>query len=160
MGSKLTAIGILFAFVFLGCVHEPVAILDDTLFDEISSSQFIHFRGGNELAPTSPSPHGSFSLKYNIIASSVLDQDGKVEAGKSFPNGSLIVKEVIKKGKTQLYAVMKKDSTNSFAGDQWLWAEYEPNGTVHYSVSRKGGACIACHLSAPNSDLTKVFDLH
>lgn len=142
------------------CKHEPMAVLDETLYNESIDPNLIAFRGGQELAGLAPSPHGNFVLKLNAIANSVLDQDGKVPEGVSFPNGSLIVKEVIEKGKLTLYASMKKDSSNSFAGENWVWGEYEPDGQVYFSVSRKGNGCTGCHGGNPNSDLTRAFDLH
>jgi len=59
-----------------------------------------------------------------------------------------------------LYAVMKKDPSNGNAGNGWIWAEFETNGTVKTSVSAKGSACISCHSGTPNRDLIRTFDLH
>jgi hypothetical protein len=160
MRLKLIIASLLVTIFVASCKHEPMAVLDETFYNESIDPSLIAYKGGVELEGKAPSPHGNFVLKLNSIANSVLDQNGKVPDGVSFPNGSLIVKEVIEKGELTLYASMKKDSTNSFAGENWIWGEYKPDGEVYYSVSRKGSGCTGCHGSSPNSDLTKVFDLH
>jgi hypothetical protein len=159
MKPKALLFSLLFALFVTSCKHEPQTVLDDSLFSESTDSELLDYKNGKELSPTGSSPHGNFTLKLNAIANAVLDQNGKVPAGKTFPNGSLIVKQVIKNNNIDLYAIMKKDSSSSVAGENWLWAEYERNGNVYYSVSRKGGSCIGCHSTGTNSDLTKVFDL-
>lgn len=157
---KYSILTVLVAVLFFSCKHEPLASEDEQLYNESQAGGLLNFRNGDLLDPLGGSPHGSFTLKLNAIAQGVLDSNGKVPENATFPNGSLIVKEVMKNGKLDLLAIMKKDSTNSFSGQNWLWGEYEPDGQVYYSVSRKGSGCTGCHGGTPNSDLTRVFDLH
>jgi len=149
----------LFGLLILSCKHEPSVELDDQLYQEALSSDLIQYRGGATLDPKGGSPHGSFKLKLNSLAYQVLDSNEKLDSNASFPNGALIVKEVIKKGKLDLIAIMKKDSSHGFSGENWLWAEYEPDGKLFYGVSRQGAGCTGCHSGAPSTDFTKVFDV-
>jgi hypothetical protein len=83
-------------------------------------------------------------VRINGKASGVL-QNGRLPAGSGFPDGSIIFKQIISGGQTSLYAVMYKDSKNPLAGNGWLWAEFQPDGTPFIPLTRKGGNCIGCH---------------
>jgi hypothetical protein len=84
-------------------------------------------------------------VSMNATAFGVLRGD-TLPAGSSFPNGSVVFKQIISGSQTTLYAVMRKDSASNFAGNGWLWAEYGTDGSVVYSVENRGSACISCHL--------------
>lgn len=89
-------------------------------------------------------------------------QNGRLAAGAKFAEGSIVLKELRSSATaaTSLYAVMMKDSANSLAGDGWLWAEYGPAGSVAFSVSSRGNACISCHRrqQGPQNDLVRSFE--
>ncbi|HPE58052.1 MAG TPA: cytochrome P460 family protein [Bacteroidales bacterium] len=135
--------------------------LDNQLYNEIKSSTgWLYYQNGDTLPGTSPSPHGSFRLRFNATAQTVLDTANELPTGSSFPTGSILVKEVIKNGSLNLLVVMKKNPSGTDAASGWQWGEYHTDGSVEYSAGKKGDACISCHTSNPNRDLTKTFDLH
>lgn len=134
--------------------------LDEELYGEISGSGFTYFQNGNMLTGVSPSPHGSFKLRFNSIALAALDSTGELPVGSMFPEGSIIVKEIFSGSSINQYAVMKKDPSHENAGESWVWAEFKPDGDVTFSSSKKGDGCISCHSGTPNRDLTRTFDLH
>jgi hypothetical protein len=98
-------------------------------------------------------------VSMNATAFGVLQGD-TLPAGSSFPNGSVVFKQIISGGQTALYAVMRKDSASAFAGNGWLWAEYGTDGSVVYSVENRGSACISCHLreDGPQNDHVRTFE--
>lgn len=131
------------------------------LFDlSKSNSGYLYYQNGALLPGTSPSPHGSFKLRFNDIAHAALDTAGKLPVGSSFPENSIIVKELHTDGVIKLLAVMQKKAADANAGSGWVWAEYNLDGTEVYSVSKKGAACIGCHSTTKTRDLVKTFDLH
>ena len=88
-------------------------------------------------------------------------QNGKLPSGTSFPDGSVVFKEVrTDNGATVTYAVMYKSRDSRLAGNGWLWAELNPNGTVGYSVTNRGGACTGCHSleRGPQNDFVRTFE--
>jgi hypothetical protein len=80
----------------------------------------------------------------NPVAFSALEHD-TLPAGASFPDGSIIFKQIITGGTTTLYALMYKDRANPLADMGWLWAEYLIGGTIAYSVTNRGSGCVSCH---------------
>ena len=133
---------------------------DARLFSEASNGGYTYYQDGNILPGVSPSPHGSFKLRFNATANAALDTTGELQAGNSFPSGSIIVKEIYSSGNLSFYAVMKKDPSNNNAGKGWIWAEYNADGSTAFSTGKKGDGCTGCHSISPNRDLTKTFDLH
>ena len=147
--------------VIQSCKKDKQAIeTDKQLYSEIGQSGYSYYRNGNILSAASQSPHGSFKLRFNSTALAALDSTGKLPSGGVFPSGSIIVKDVYSGNNLSLYAVMKKDPSNSSSGSGWLWAEYETDGTAKFSVSKRGNGCISCHSGTPNRDLVRTFDLH
>ncbi|MCB2220559.1 MAG: cytochrome P460 family protein [Bacteroidetes bacterium] len=149
-------------FVIQSCKKdESETELDNQLYDEIKSSTgYLFYQDGDTLSGVSPSPHGSFRLRFNTTAQNVLDSIHELPAGSTFPTGSILVKEVYKNNALNLLVVMKKNPSGTDAASGWQWAEFNPDGSVFYSTSKKGDACVSCHTSSPNRDLTKTFDLH
>ncbi|MEO7133194.1 MAG: cytochrome P460 family protein [Vicinamibacterales bacterium] len=89
-------------------------------------------------------------------------RNGRLAPGATFAEGSIVLKELRSSAaaSTSLYVVMMKDSGNALAGDGWLWAEYGPTGSVTFSVSNRGSACISCHRRqhGPQNDLVRSFE--
>lgn len=134
---------------------------NEKLYEESKSSELSYYKGKDTIySGKGGSPHGNFKLKFNSVAISSLGADGKLPIGGSFKEGSLIVKEVYSGTELTLIVAMKKDSKSKFSANNWVWAEYEPNGDVYYNVSKKGKACISCHSTSTNRDFTRSFDLH
>ena len=100
-------------------------------------------------------------VSLNATAAGAL-QNGRLPPGGTFPDGSIVFKEIkpTATASTTLYAVMVKDRANSLAGNGWLWAEYGPTGSVTFSISNRGSACISCHLreQGPGNDLVRTFE--
>jgi len=136
---------------------------DKILFDKsISTSGFTYYKGSDAILPSSnPSAHNPFfRMRYNATALNAMTDNGKLPVGASFPDGSLIVKELYnaQTGALKLLAVMEKSSSNSLSAENWLWAEYEPDGKVAYSIHKKGEGCTGCH-STDARDYNRVFNL-
>jgi hypothetical protein len=86
--------------------------------------------------------------------------DGSLPGGAGFPNGAVLFKQIIMNGQTVLYAVMYKDSTNTFAANGWLWAEYMPDGSPVFSLTGRGSGCVGCHAreQGPQHDYIRTFE--
>lgn len=97
--------------------------------------------------------------RFNPAAATQLDANGKVRAGASFPDSSLIVKELIIAGTLSRYAVMLKlrGSANASAGG-WLWAYYAPDGSPQIGIAGRGTACVSCHSGG--IDYVRMNDSH
>lgn len=150
-----------FTFLINACKKDKMdPETDSALFNEIQGSGYSYYMNGQVLSPASASPHGSFKLRFNAIALSVLDSTLELPPGTSFPTGSTIVKEVQSGGNVSVYAIMKKDPSNANSVSGWLWAEINPDGTTVFSTAKKGDGCIGCHSNSPNRDLVRTFDLH
>ncbi len=98
-------------------------------------------------------------VSMNDTAVSALQND-TLPAGNSFPDGSIIFKQIRMSGQTTLFAVIYKDRGNSLSANGWLWAEYAPNGNVAFSIERRGNSCIACHSieQGPQNDFIRTFE--
>lgn len=66
-----------------------------------------------------------------------------------WPDGALIVKDGFSDGEPHIVAAMEK------RGDEWFWAEYEPDGEVLFSGSP--GVCTRCHDAG--DDYVRAFEL-
>lgn len=100
--------------------------------------------------------HPRVRVTINATAFRVLE-NGKLPAGRRFPNGSIIFKEVVGQN---IYAVMRKEEGGPISGSGWAWAEFRTNGSVVYSTSERGAACISCHSrqKGPQNDLVRTFE--
>ena len=98
-------------------------------------------------------------VSMNAVALNALQND-TLPAGSSFPDGSIIFKQIRTGGQTTLFAVIYKDRSNSLAANGWLWAEYAPNGNVAYSIDRGGSGCFSCHAreQGPQNDFVRTFE--
>ena len=89
-------------------------------------------------------------------------QAGRLPLGGSFPDGSVVFKEVRPSAGAAptLYVVMVKDRDNGLSDRGWLWAEYTPTGATAFSVSRRGNGCVSCHQreAGPQRDLVRTFE--
>lgn len=134
---------------------------NEALYEEANSGALTFYKGKDTLwDPKGGSPHGYFKLKFNQTALNALGADGKLPAGQTFPDGSVIVKEIYSGGSLTLYAIMKKDPKSKFASNKWVWGEYKPDGKVVIGVNKEGKDCVSCHTSGITRDLTLSFDLH
>lgn len=145
-----------------GPIPDPIpAVSDEEFYQEfVQTTGYTYYKSGRVLLPKGNSPHGSFKLRLNSIANAILNADGSLPDGATFPTGSIIVKEIYLDGVLDLYAVMKKEPASVLSKDGWIWSENEVDGRAIYSVNTKGSACTPCHNGGNNEDLTQTFNLH
>ncbi len=153
----------LIIFLFSQCKKKPTEE-DKILFDKAKvATGFTYYKNNSTVLASSPqTAHNAFfRVRFNAIAQAVLTDNGRLPAGGSFPDGSLIVKELYdsQAGSLQLLAVMEKSTGNSLSGANWLWAEYKSDGALGYSISKKGEGCTGCHGTAGNRDYMRLFEL-
>jgi len=140
---------------------DPSGIDDDTLFSLVQNNNFVYYKVSNTLLNgAGDSPHGSFKLRFNAKAASVLDASGKLPTGVSFPDSSIVLKEVYSGNTLQLLIPMMKLPSHNQSASGWLWAEYGPSGKVVYALNKAGSGCTGCHGRSTNRDFTRSFDLH
>lgn len=148
-------------YVLSSCQKEETAI-DAALFKEVEAGGFIYYQGDNTVQQSNVQGGHSayFRVRYNPIAFAALTDSGKIPIGSSFPEGSLVVKEQYSSitGSIKKFAVMKKSNTSE-ASAGWVWAEYNADGSVNVSVSKKGETCIGCH-TINSRDYNRIFDLY
>ncbi len=154
----LWAIPIVF-LLLLACTkrqgkNPTLAFTDKALLDSCQQMHDYYKNDPGLLLSGSAGPHGTFKLRFNSIAKSALTDQGKLPANGSFPEGSLIIKDVYQGGKISLYALMYKRTGS------WLWAEIEPGGSVHYSVNKNPSVCTGCHSQPGNRDLVVSFNFY
>jgi hypothetical protein len=136
---------------------------DKMIMQELRNEGFVYSVFTPEVTKRKAnSPRKWDRVKFNAIAASVLDENGRLPKGSVFPEGSMIVKEGYKKqdGPLHEYAIMKKVSSSENAKEGWLWTELDETGETKYSISLNGRKCLSCHLNASNRDGTRMFDLH
>jgi hypothetical protein len=136
---------------------------DKALYTLIGQQDYTYYVGTPGItAGVGNSPHGFERVKFNTVAQSALDSTGKLPVGATFPDGSIIVKEIYGSaaGSLNLIAIMKKDPSSPVSGSGYVWAEFKPDGSTAFSSVKKGNGCISCHSGNPNRDLVLSFDLH
>lgn len=136
---------------------EPAKSIDMQLLDMATeTSGFTWFKNSDAwLDRSSGSGHHYILLRtrYNGTAATQLDGDGKVVPNASFPDGSLVVKEMTNGTSVELYAILYKQSDNEFAdANGWVWGYLFSNGNVATSAEDKGAICTSCHSQSESID--------
>lgn len=147
------------------CAKEEAAGTDKELLDMAQATTgFTWYKNSNILlAKSNASGHSEAFLKtrFNSTAASKLDAGGKLIDGTSFPDGSLIVKELYKNESTlNRYAILYKKPGHPDADEKgWVWGYINADGTVAAAASQKGAGCKSCHSQGGNIDylLMKKF---
>lgn len=146
-------------FAIHSCKHDGVALGTDLMLYEMATvdTGFVWFKFSDAaLERSSGSGHSQPKLRtrYNATAASMLDSEGRIQNGIQFPDGSLIVKELLDNDLSiSLYAVLYKSAGNADADENgWVWGYLNPNGTVRTPASQKGSGCIGCHTQGDNID--------
>ena len=102
------------------------------------------------------SQHGFpyFRARFNTEAATQLNESGKVKEGATFPEGSLIVKELYNADESLgVYAVRLKMAGHTDSDPKgWVWGYINADGSVREPASNKGNACITCHSQAGSID--------
>jgi hypothetical protein len=153
------AIGILVIVATNSCKKDEEATSTDKELYEMAKATegFTWFKHSNELLDKSiASGHSQPFLRtrYNSIAATNLDSVDRIKQNSTFPEGSLIVKELYS-NETSLsqYAILYKETSNPSADAKgWVWGYMSSDGTVSESSSNKGSACISCHSQLGNTD--------
>ena len=155
-------------FLLMQCKEEetppPGAITDQQLFDMASTTTgFTYYRNNPAfLVSQSGQAHGSWvRFRYNAVAQAALTDNGKLPTGGTFPEGSLIVKEL--HGDTtgndlNGYAIILKAPNDPDARNGWVWAEYFGSPTLGTRVTDDSQFCVNCH-SINHRDYNRVFEL-
>ena len=99
-------------------------------------------------------PQPYLRTRFNSTAATQLDASGKVIDSITFPEGSLIVKELYDSPQALFrYAMLLKASNNEFADDNgWVWGYINEDGGVAVPASEKGAQCVNCHAQQGNID--------
>jgi len=98
-------------------------------------------------------------VRYNPVAATQLDAQGRVRADADFPDSSLIVKDVFTASERTVIAYMFKMRSAPNAGPAgWVWAETLDDGTPFISASTRGAGCAPCHSTG--IDFTRMNDTH
>jgi hypothetical protein len=157
MFNRITFFTIILA-VFASCKHDKADPIDKELYDmaRIGNGFTWYKNSANSLEKSSGTGHNFDYLRtrFNTIAASGLDSNGKIKAGYTFPEGSLIVKDLEKKaGTVSRYAILYKKPGNANADAKgWVWGYIEADGDVAEPSANKGKSCINCHSQGGNID--------
>lgn len=142
------------------CKHDeqkPLAGIDREMYDMATNTAgHIWYKDSDALlSKSSGSGHNSSFLRtrYNSIAATMLDANGKVKDGAVFPDGSLIVKELINNTTPVRYAILLKRSGHEAADSKgWIWSYLNADGTIAEPAANKGNICTGCHNQDGNID--------
>lgn len=143
------------------CKHESNEVRVDTeLLERARSNEAnVWYAFNDTLLPrSSGSGHSAPYLRtrYNAIAASVLDSTGRVVADTTFPQGSLIVKDLMLDASTlERYAIMLKRTGDPAADPEgWVWGYIFADGEVAVSAIDQGAVCRSCHSQSGHIDRT------
>lgn len=157
------SISLLCIFSFHSCkkeknVSDMEKSTDKQLYDmSKSTAGFTWFKNSDVLLnKSSGSAHAQSFLRtrYNSTAATKLDGAGRIMNGVSFPEGSLIVKEMFESTTNLVrYAILYKKSDSPDADARgWVWGYINADGVIVESASKKGSSCISCHSQNGNID--------
>ena len=131
---------------------------DQELYDMANTTEgFTWYKNSDAYLPKSSGTGHNFPklrTRFNAVASQMLDSVGKVQSGISFPEGSLIVKELVNDDNSLArYAILLKDTDNENADPQgWVWGYINEDKSVASSAADKGNSCISCHQQSGSID--------
>ncbi|MFN8431355.1 MAG: cytochrome P460 family protein [Spirosomataceae bacterium] len=149
------------AVMLNGCKKsDPIAenSTDQMLYDLAKTTiGFKWYKNSDQQLEKSSGSAHSYPLlrtRYNAIAAVNLDNQGKIIEGKTFKEGSLIVKELSKNASTiERYAILYKNASSPDADAKgWVWGYINGNQTVADAASNKGRSCTGCHSQSGNID--------
>ncbi|OFX27023.1 MAG: hypothetical protein A2041_10980 [Bacteroidetes bacterium GWA2_31_9b] len=165
MKNKFTLIKLMvfvsIIFVSFSCDNEETNVnIDKDLYSMAkSTSGFSWYKNSDEYLERSDSSGHSqpfLRTRYNSIAASMFDANGKILENSTFPDGSLIVKELVDANfELELYAILYKKYDNKYTDLRgWVWGYIDADGEVIVSASEKGSGCSYCHLQSEHIDYT------
>lgn len=125
------------------------------------ANSFNWYLQNDSIKRSSPqSPHSKyFRVRFNNVAQGALMDNGRLPQNGSFPQGSLIIKELYDSATAPLkyLAIMYKDQAAKEQANGWVWLEIKGNGDQYISTSEKGAQCVSCHSAG--RDQVRIFDL-
>lgn len=157
--KKIAFLSIISSLIILvtACKYDNVEGRFETeIFNKAKSTNgYVWFKYSNiSLQKSSGSGHVQPLLKtrYNAVAAGQLDSLGRIKIGATFPEESMVVKELLdNSGNIEVYAVLYKKSKHPSADSKgWVWGYYNKDGTVVISSALKGKDCIGCHSQSGN----------
>jgi hypothetical protein len=135
--------------------NPALAFTDMALLDSCKNQDHRYYQNNGAILLSGASgPHGTFKLRFNSVAFKALTNNGKLPVEGSFPEGSLVIKDVYNGNDISVYAFMYKRSGS------WLWAEVKPDKQVLYSVNKNPSGCTGCHSQTGNRDLVVSFNFY
>ena len=120
------------------------------------TSGFTWYKNSDDWLPRSNGSghnYNNLRTRFNTTAATQLDSLGKVMENASFPEGSLVVKELSDNSSAERYAILYKSSDSEYAdANGWVWGYVNSDGSVATSAEDKGSSCTSCHLQPDNID--------
>lgn len=157
--SVLSLITIVCFLLSISCnKDEPAAGTDLELFNLAEDTlNWVYFKNNSAYLSKSSGSEHKFSLlktRYNLLAATQLDANGKIKTGAQFPEGSVIVKDLSNTTHhVERYAVLYKQSSHKDADDKgWVWGYINTDGTVATAATDKGSICASCHSQSGSID--------
>ncbi len=171
MKSGFVIMFLVFVLFVVSCKNEeqqspqpsPVLLNTDSVLYAKSKegSTFNWYLQNDSIKRSSPqSPHSKyFRVRFNSIALAALTDNGRLPQNGSFPQGSLIIKELYDSATAPLkfLAILYKDQSAREQANGWVWLEIKGNGEQYISSSEKGAQCVSCHSTG--RDQVRLFDL-
>jgi hypothetical protein len=155
---------ILGSIVIYSCTKDKGALPTTPLTDELllswakdTTGKFLYTSGSGSIMFTSDNIHGArpYKLRMNKKAFDACTSGGKLPTGATFPDSSMLVKELRNTGTDNVidqFAILYKHNGN------WKWVEYKPDGTMQQKIADDASFCTSCHIS--NRDNVFTFDVH
>lgn len=144
---------------FSSCKNEPITNDIDWELYELAreTTGYTWFKFSNASLPKSSGsghPFPFLRTRFNELASTQLDSLGRIKSGITFPEGSVIVKELLASDKSlERYAILLKETSSEFAdANGWVWGYINAGGGVAVKAEKKGVSCTGCHLQTGNID--------
>jgi len=155
----------IFVLLFVGIVmtiscdkEDEVNKTDKELYEmAIATEGFVWYNNSEALlGRSSGSGHTAPFLRtrYNSVAATQLNEDGKILDNAIFPEESLVVKELYSdESALYQYAILLKNTSSEYADkDGWVWGYVDSSGKVLESATKKGVSCISCHTQNGSID--------
>lgn len=162
MLKKIFVLGLISSCIIIySCSKDKGALPTTPLTDELlltwakdTAGKSFYANGSGVSTFTSDAAHGSrpYGLRMNKKAFDACTAAGKLPTGATFPDSSMLVKELRNNGVIEQYAILYKHN------GAWKWAEYKPDGTMQQKITDDSNVCTSCHIS--NRDNVMTFDVH
>lgn len=148
------------------CKNDPPDGIDAQMYEMgRNSNGFAWYKNSSEqLSSSGLTGHTEPTqrTRYNMIATTMLNSEFKIMDGITFPEGSLIVKELYKdNGNLSTLAMLyKKPSAPEADADGWVWGYFNEKGNIRAAASEKGAQCRSCHSQTGSIDFNLMNVAH